>query len=850
MTTPIHFGQPSLALSQSIVVQGTFPYFSDSYYGGDATYLGFIYQTAFDPSKVKTLMQANGQTMSIKGNEALYALLSNKYGGDGRTNYKLPDLQGAAPIFLKPNAGPALWGKKQGSPDNSVSLVHGQLPSSLGGESAPIANQQYGLGMQYVIQVNGLYPYGDATLGTIGMVYPYAAAFSNGTPNGFLPADGRLLAINQNLALYSILGTTYGGDGRTTFALPDLRNQLPVGTGVTSSGLNIHTGQKLGYSALSLNNAEIAAPQGQPFNTMQPSLGMNYIINTTGGYQTYDDDTPMLGQVMLYAGLRIPDGWVLAQGQLLSIADNQSLYALIGTTFGGDGVHTFAVPDLRGRTTVGTGGVNNLQIGDVQGSFNEYITAANIPAITTPIPGVQILDENGQLAGDKITSKFELDISGVWPLARVQYSTDSTTWSETYTAQEGKNTLFVRQVNVLGQASAATAAITFFLDTAAPEAPQVMIDGAIAAMGVMGVMMAASRAKAAAPAAEGENIPRTSTGKLLFGNVEDGAHLAFSIDGGQTWTDSFAAQAGLNAVQVRQVDAAGHVSAASEVIRFYWDGSGTGAAATSVTTLGTGGNAITLDQFGALEAGLGTESFDFLIYDHQQDIVLPKDIEGIRLIENGLNNTVTGNAGNNVFEVVVGNWIIEGKEGQDTVMLSNPLADYFISQESYNGELQATILGPEGRIIVRGVETIVFSDATLIKVDEQNTTGVDYQALDHLYEEVLGRSPDIEGLTYWVAQMNQGVTLQEVVQSFSVSAEFKHLYGNPSNEQLVEELYEAILDRAPDTQGLSYWVQSLAVNEITEAELIVNLLISAESQAAANHPGGFDGLFVINHAIA
>jgi hypothetical protein len=164
--------------------------------------------------------------------------------------------------------------------------------------------------------------------------------------------------------------------------------------------------------------------------------------------------------------------------------------------------------------------------------------------------------------------------------------------------------------------------------------------------------------------------------------------------------------------------------------------------------------------------------------------------------------------------------------------------------------LQATIFGPEGRLIVRGVETIIFSDAALVKADEQSASGVDFQALDQLYEEVLGRNPDAEGLTYWVEQMSQGVTLQEVAQAISQSAEFKQLYGTPSDEQLVEELYEAILDRAPETQGLSHWVQALAVHEVTEGELIVNLLLSAESQAAANHPGGFDGLYIINHAIS
>nr|WP_243480117.1 DUF4214 domain-containing protein [Orrella daihaiensis] len=539
----------------------------------------------------------------------------------------------------------------------------------------------------------------------------------------------------------------------------------------------------------------------------------------------------MIGQIGIYAGSRIPENWTFAHGQLLPVNQNTALYSLLRNNFGGDGTSTFALPDLQGRTMVGTGGVNNLQIGDTQGSFSEFITATNLPEIVTPVPGVQVLDENGQVAGDKITGKFELDVSGVWPQARVEYSTDGTTWSETFTAQEGSNTLYVRQVNVLGQASAATQAITFVLDTTAPEAPEVVIDG---------VAVAAPAFKAAVPADSNDTIPRTSIGKLSFGKVEDGATLEFSIDGGQTWSDTFEAQSGLNQVQVRQVDSAGNVSLASELIQFYWDGSDTEAAVTSTTTHSTGGNVITVEQHGALVTGLGTANIDLLIHGHQQDVTLPDDIEHIRLTENGLNNTVTGNAQDNVFEVIVGNWVIQGNGGQDTVKLSNAMADYVITQESFEGQLQATLYGPEGRIIVRDVETIEFSDVTLVKTD-----GTDITEIDHLYEEVLGRHPDIEGLTYWVNQMNQGATLQDVAQALAESTEFKQLYGTPSEEQLVEELYEAILNRSPDAEGLAYWTEALVVHGATEGELIVSLLTSAESQSASTSQVSSGGLFVV-----
>ncbi|UOD51495.1 DUF4214 domain-containing protein [Orrella daihaiensis] len=335
-------------------------------------------------------------------------------------------------------------------------------------------------------------------------------------------------------------------------------------------------------------------------------------------------------------------------------------------------------------------------------------------------------------------------------------------------------------------------------------------------------------------------IPRTATGKLSFGKVEDGAILEFSIDGGQTWSDTFEAQPGLNQVQVRQVDMAGNVSPASDMIQFYWDGSDTDAAVTSTTMHSTGGNLITVEQHGALATGLGTANIDLLIHGHQQDVALPDDIEHIRLTENGLNNTVTGNAQDNVFEVIVGNWVIQGNGGQDTVTLSNAMADYVITQESFEGQLQATLYGPEGRIIVRDIETIEFSDATLLKTD-----GTDIAQIDHLYEEVLGRMPDLEGLTYWVNQMNQGATLQDVAQALAESTEFKQLYGTPSEEQLVEELYEAILNRSPDAQGLAYWTEALVVHEATEGELIVSLLMSAESQGMSTTQVGTGGLFVL-----
>ncbi|WP_019588101.1 phage tail protein [Deinococcus apachensis] len=71
---------------------------------------------------------------------------------------------------------------------------------------------------------SGLGPSGCLSSGYVGQVFMFAGEYG---PEGAMVADGRLLPIAQNVALFSILGTRYGGDGKTTFALPDLRDVVP-----------------------------------------------------------------------------------------------------------------------------------------------------------------------------------------------------------------------------------------------------------------------------------------------------------------------------------------------------------------------------------------------------------------------------------------------------------------------------------------------------------------------------------------------------------------------------------------------------------------------------------------------
>src|SRR5436853_2894344 len=81
--------------------------------------------------------------------------------------------------------------------------------------------------------------------------------------------------------------------------------------------------------------------------------------------------TPYLGEIRLFPYNFAPRGWALCNGQILSIAQNTALFSLLGTTYGGNGQTTFALPDLRGRVPISSGqgpGLTNYTLGEVGGN--------------------------------------------------------------------------------------------------------------------------------------------------------------------------------------------------------------------------------------------------------------------------------------------------------------------------------------------------------------------------------------------------------------------------------------------------------------------------------------------------
>ena len=188
---------------------------------------------------------------------------------------------------------------------------------SLGAESPTEAT----LAMPQLVAVQGVFPTrgdgGTTAMVTQGMVESFAGLSPVfGAPR----AEGQLLPINTptNAALFSLYGTSFGGNGMTNFALPNLVSRVAVG--------------------------------GSPVGEMdQQSLTLTWLI------AVYPGAAPLIGSLALFGGNFAPDGWMAADGSLLSIRTYTALFEIIGTAFGGNGATDFALPDLNGAAPVGSG---------------------------------------------------------------------------------------------------------------------------------------------------------------------------------------------------------------------------------------------------------------------------------------------------------------------------------------------------------------------------------------------------------------------------------------------------------------------------------------------------------------
>jgi microcystin-dependent protein len=127
---------------------------------------------------------------------------------------------------------------------------------------------------------------------------------------------------------------------------------------------------------------------------------------------------PYVGEIRMFAGNFPPNGWMFCEGQLLAISENDTLFNLIGTTFGGDGQQTFALPDLRGRLPIHNGtnpnGGSTFQLGEAAGVEQVTISAQQTPIhnhafLASTTPGAQNSPANQLIAASPSIKLFIQD---------------------------------------------------------------------------------------------------------------------------------------------------------------------------------------------------------------------------------------------------------------------------------------------------------------------------------------------------------------------------------------------------------------------------------------------------------
>jgi hypothetical protein len=188
--------------------------------------------------------------------------------------------------------------------------------------------------------------------------------------------------------------------------------------------------------------------------------------------------------------------------------------------------------------------------------------------------------------------------------------------------------------------------------------------------------------------------------------------------------------------------------------------------------------------------------------------------------------------------------VFRGGDGIDTAVMPGVLTDYIIEEGdfvwdilTYTANLPGYVvwhpMGAVNALQLNEVERLSFTD-TMLALD----TGANENAGNSylLYQAAFDRIPDVEGLGYWISKVDGGANIvRDVAQNFILSNEFKSLYGsNPSVPEFMGLLYQNVLNRTPDAEGLKYWLDEFAQagdSTLYRAGLLNNFAISVENIA-------------------
>ena len=181
---------------------------------------------------------------------------------------------------------------------------------------------------------------------------------------------------------------------------------------------------------------------------------------------------------------------------------------------------------------------------------------------------------------------------------------------------------------------------------------------------------------------------------------------------------------------------------------------------------------------------------------------------GITATTAAADQSIVGTANNDVLNSTQGNDTIDGLGGLNTVVYQCGRSNYTIAKTTNGWTVTSAA---EGADTLANIQRLQFTDQ-IVALDVDGNAGMAYR----IYQAAFNRTPDNEGLKFWIAQLDNGASYQSVAAGFISSAEFQSLYGkNPSNGDFITKLYSNVLHRAPDPAGYVWWLNVLNTNQIT-----------------------------------
>jgi hypothetical protein len=236
-------------------------------------------------------------------------------------------------------------------------------------------------------------------------------------------------------------------------------------------------------------------------------------------------------------------------------------------------------------------------------------------------------------------------------------------------------------------------------------------------------------------------------------------------------------------------------------------------------------NVVVVNSFNNCSANVNMSAFEGIVITGSGVNVVGLTTKN-NLIAGG-NASYTFGDGNQIMCLTGGGAIINGNNSINTIIIQGESHFPMAVNTNVNGAYSTTkILTSQGVSTLINCDYLQYDNTTIaISVGAGQAAGQAYR----LYQAVFDRAPDKAGISYWIKQLENGISLESIASGFIKSAEFVKSYGaNVSNTNLINACYQNVLDRPADAQGLAYWVARLS-NGTSVAQVLAEFSESVEN---------------------